>query len=61
MQEIYDAGDEARSRAGGRAAKVFQHGHGAKYPKAVAKITDALDVLLEFYPYTAEHRVHRTP
>ena len=27
-------------------------------PKAVAKITDHLDVLLEFYHYPAEHWIH---
>jgi hypothetical protein len=27
-------------------------------PKAVAKITEDLDVLLAFYDYPAEHRVH---
>src|SRR4029450_13771969 len=31
---------------------------GTKWPKAVAKITDDLDVLLEFYNYPAEHWVH---
>jgi transposase-like protein len=29
-----------------------------KWPKAVAKITEHLDVLLEFYNYPAEHWVH---
>ena len=28
------------------------------WPKAVAKITDHLDVLLAFYDYPAEHRIH---
>jgi hypothetical protein len=32
--------------------------YGTKWPKAVAKITDDLDVLLEFYNYPAEHWVH---
>jgi hypothetical protein len=32
--------------------------YGAKWPKAVAKITDDLDVLLEFYNYPAEHWIH---
>jgi hypothetical protein len=31
---------------------------GTKWPKAVAKITDDLDVLLEFDNDPAEHRVH---
>jgi len=55
MQEIYNAEDEAHAR---KAAKAFQHVYGAKYPKAAAKITDELDVLLEFYHYPAEHWVH---
>jgi len=29
-----------------------------KWPKAVAKITDHVDVLLEFYNYPAEHWIH---
>ena len=32
--------------------------YGAKWPKAVAKITDDLDVLLAFYDYPAEHWIH---
>jgi hypothetical protein len=32
--------------------------YGAKYPKAVAKIVDDADVLLEFYKYPAEHWIH---
>ena len=31
---------------------------GAKWPKAAAKITDDLDVLLAFYDYPAEHWIH---
>ena len=31
---------------------------GAKFPKAVAKIVDDADVLLEFYHYPAEHWIH---
>ena len=30
----------------------------AKFPKAVAKIVDDADVLLEFYHYPAEHWIH---
>ena len=29
-----------------------------KWPKAAAKITDDLDVLLAFYDYPAEHWIH---
>lgn len=40
------------------AITAFEIDYGAKYPKAVAKIVDDMDVLLEFYKYPAEHRVH---
>ena len=36
----------------------FTAAYGAKFPKAVAKITDDLDELLAFYDYPAEHWVH---
>ena len=32
--------------------------YAAKFPKATAKITDDLDVLLSFYDYPAEHWIH---
>ena len=41
-----------------KAAKAFAADYGAKWPKAVAKITDDLDVLLAFYDFPAEHWVH---
>jgi putative transposase len=41
-----------------RAVKAFEADYAAKWPKAVAKITEHLDVLLEFYNYPAEHWVH---
>ncbi len=44
-----------RARA---AAKVVEADYGAKWPKAIAKITDQLDALLEFYNYPAEHWIH---
>lgn len=37
------------------AVKAFEVDFGAKFPKAVAKIIDDLDTLLEFYHYPAEH------
>ena len=40
------------------AVAAFEEAYGAKYPKAVSKITHDLDVLLEFYRYPAEHWVH---
>ncbi len=46
-------GPRARSRRG----KAFAADYGSTWPKAVAKITDNLDVLLELY-HPAEHWVH---
>ena len=36
----------------------FKAAYGAKFGKAVAKITDDLEVLLAFYDYPAEHWIH---
>lgn len=55
MKEIYMAEDIDKAQI---AVKAFEIDYGAKYPKAVAKITADLDVLLEFYKYPAEHWVH---
>ncbi|MCW2690264.1 MAG: transposase, mutator type, partial [Mycobacterium sp.] len=55
MREIYNAEDIDKAQV---AIKAFAIDYGAKYPKAVAKITDDADVLLEFYKYPAEHWVH---
>ena len=55
MQEIYNAEDEQHAR---QAIAAFEKTYGAKYPKAVAKIVDDTDVLLEFYRYPAEHWIH---
>jgi len=41
-----------------KAAKAFAADYGVKWPKAAAKITDDLDVLLAFYDYPAEHWIH---
>jgi len=40
------------------AVKKFEAAYGAKFGKAVAKITDDLDELLAFYDYPAERWVH---
>ena len=40
------------------AAHAFEATYGAKFPKAVAKLTDDLDELLAFYDYPAEHWIH---
>jgi len=55
LTEVWNAEDRDHAE---RAAKAFAETYGAKWPKAVAKITDDLDVLLEFYDYPAEHWVH---
>ena len=55
LAEIYNAEDKDHALA---AAKAFADLYGAKWPKAVAKITDDLDVLLAFYDYPAEHWIH---
>jgi putative transposase len=55
LAEIRDAEDRDHALA---AAKAFAGEFGAKYPKAVAKITDDLDVLLTFYDFPAEHWIH---
>ncbi|HVQ51522.1 MAG TPA: IS256 family transposase [Mycobacterium sp.] len=55
LAEIYNAEDRGHAV---KAAKAFADLYGAKWPKAVAKITDNLDVLLAFYDYPAEHWIH---
>ncbi len=56
IKEIYNAEDIDKAQL---AVKAFEVDFGgAKYPKAVAKITDDLDTLLEFYHYPAEHWIH---
>ena len=55
LAQIYNAEDKEHAL---KAVKAFALDYGAKYPKAVAKITDDLDVLLEFFNYPAEHWVH---
>ena len=55
LAEIYNAEDAEHART---AVTALERDFGAKWPKAVAKITEDLDVLLEFYTYPAEHWVH---
>ena len=55
LAEIYNAEDKTHAAA---AAKAFAAEFGVKWPKAAAKITDDLDVLLAFYDYPAEHWIH---
>jgi putative transposase len=55
LAEIWGAEDKTHALA---AAKAFAADFSAKFLKAVAKITDDVDVLLAFYDYPAEHWVH---
>jgi putative transposase len=55
LAEIWGAEDKQHALA---AVKAFQDVYGAKFPKAVAKITDDLGELLAFYDYPCEHWVH---
>jgi transposase-like protein len=55
LAEIWNAEDKAHALD---AVKAFEAAYGAKFPKAVAKITDDLDQLLAFYDFPAEHWVH---
>ena len=52
LAEIYNAEDKTRALA---AVQTFQAEFGAKFGKAVAKITDDVDTLLAFYDFPAEH------
>ncbi len=55
LAEIYNAEDRDHALD---AVKAFEADYGAKWPKAVAKITEHVDVLLAFYDYPAEHWIH---
>ena len=55
LAEIWNAEDREHAE---QAARAFAADYGAKWPKAVAKVTDDLDVLLAFYDYPAEHWIH---
>ena len=55
LAEIWNAEDKRHALA---AVKAFEVAYGAKFGKAVAKITDDVDQLLAFYDYPAEHWIH---
>jgi transposase-like protein len=55
LAEIWNAEDKRHAL---EAVTAFENDYGAKFPKAVAKITDDLDQLLAFYDFPAEHWVH---
>ncbi|MGH3685877.1 MAG: IS256 family transposase [Pseudonocardiaceae bacterium] len=55
LAEIWNAEDKKHALS---AVSSFKAAYGAKFPKAVAKLTDDLDELLAFYDYPAEHWIH---
>lgn len=55
MQEIYNAEDRTHAE---KAIEAFAKTYGAKFPKAVAEITEDPDELLAFYDFPAEHWIH---
>lgn len=55
LAEIYNAEDKAHAVA---AVKAFEADFGAKFPKAVGKISEDIDTLLAFYDFPAEHWIH---
>ncbi|MGW2932789.1 IS256 family transposase [Streptomyces sp. NPDC001156] len=55
LQEIYNAEDRTHAE---KAVTAFEKAYGAKWPKAVKKITDEVDELLAFYDFPAEHWIH---
>jgi transposase-like protein len=55
LAEIWNAEDREHAR---RAVAAFKLAYGAKFGKAVTKITNDLDELLAFYDFPAEHWVH---
>jgi putative transposase len=55
LAEIWNAADKQHALD---AVASFKAAYGAKFGKAVAKITDDLEVLLAFYDYPAEHWIH---
>lgn len=52
LAEIYNAENKTLAV---KAAHAFAEAYGAKWTKAVAKITDDVDVLLAFHDYSTEH------
>jgi transposase-like protein len=55
LAEIWNAEDRRHALD---ATRAFEATYGAKFPKAVAKLTDDLDEMLAFYDYPAEHWIH---
>ena len=55
LNEIWNA---EHRRGALDAVGKFENTYGAKFPKAVAKVRDDLEVLLAFYDFPAEHWQH---
>jgi putative transposase len=55
LNEIIGAEDRAHA---GQAIQALVADYGAKWPKAVAKVTDDAEALLAFFDYPAEHWLH---
>jgi transposase-like protein len=55
LAEIWNAEDKDHAM---KAVKAFEATYGAKFAKAVAKVTDDIEELLAFYDYPAEHWIH---
>ncbi|MEV8626471.1 IS256 family transposase [Streptomyces sp. NPDC051079] len=55
LQEIYNAEDRDHALV---AVAAFEKTYGAKWPKAVKKITDDVDELLAYYDFPAAHWIH---
>jgi len=55
LAEIWNAEDRNHALD---AVRAFEAAYGAKFPKAVAKITEDVEVLLAVYDFPAEHRIH---
>ncbi|MEQ4726302.1 IS256 family transposase, partial [Nonomuraea sp. B19D2] len=55
LAEIWNAESKDHALA---AVAAFEAAHGAKFPKAVAKVVDDVEELLAFYDYPAEHWRH---
>jgi transposase-like protein len=55
LAQIRDAEDRAHAE---KAISEFAAAYGAKYPKAVAKITEDQEQLLAFFEFPAEHWIH---
>ena len=55
LAEIWNAEDRRHALD---AVAAFEATYGAKFPKAVAKITDDVEVLLAVYDFPAEHWIH---